>query len=385
MLTPPFNLNVAGSVSLVIDPIRQSLFALPAPERWFGSDNQSGVFPEVIEAIAAANTGHAKAYGDDPWTARAVDVFRDLFGASADIYLTWNGSGSNVVALQTLLPKYGAVICTDAAHISVDETGAPERITGSKLLDLPTVDAKLTPAHIESQLHFIGNPHHVQPAVVSITQSTELGTLYSVDEVAAICDTAHRHGLLVHVDGARIANATAALGMSIRAHTFDVGVDVLSFGGTKNGLMNAEAVVFRQAHPAALFLRKQATQLSSKMRFVAAQFLAAFEDDRWLAAARHSNAMAQRLDGAVRPINGVTLERPTVVNGLFPLLPPEVLRPLQEWSPHYTWDAPKNQARWVCSFDTTTDDVDRFAAGVAAACHLSANDRRTTLGATPTG
>lgn len=324
----------------------------------------------MVNAIAAANNGHAAAYGGDPWTARAVEAFRGLFGSRADVYLTWNGSGSNVVALQTMLPKYGAVLCTDAAHIAVDETGAPERITGSKLIDLPAVHGKLTPAHIESQLHLIGDPSHVQPAVVSITQSTELGTLYSIDEVAAICDTAHRHGLLVHMDGARIANATAALGVSVRAHTFDAGVDALSFGGTKNGLMNAEAVIFREAQVAAPFLRKQTTQLPSKMRFVAAQFLAVFENDRWLASARHSNAMAQRLDAAVRPISGVTLERPTVVNALFPLLPAAVLAPLQAWCPHYIWNVSKNQARWVCSFDTTAEDVDRFAAGVAAACHV---------------
>ena len=354
------------------DRISKCLSALPAPQRWFGSDNQSGAFPEVFAALERANAGYAGAYGDDPWTAQAVDAFRQHFGPETDVHFTWNGSGSNVVALQTLLPKYGAVICTEAAHIAVDETGAPERIAGAKLIDLAAVDAKLTPAHIESQIHLLGSQHHVQPAVVSITQSTELGTLYSVDEVAAICDTAHRHGMFVHLDGARIANATAALGVSVRAHTFDAGVDAVSFGGTKNGLINAEAVIFRQAQVAAPFLRKQATQLSSKMRFVAAQFLVAFEDDRWLEAARHSNAMAQRLDAGVRSINGVTIERGTVVNALFPLLPAEVLAPLQAWCPHYTWDAIRNQARWVCSFDTTPEDVDRFVAGVSASCAVVA-------------
>lgn len=350
------------------DRIADRLASLPAPQGWFGSDNQSGVFPEMFEVLSAANTGPAVAYGDDAWTRRAVDAFRDLLGPSSDVYFTWNGSGSNVVALQTLLPKFGAVICTEAAHIAVDETGAPERITGAKLIDLPSVDAKLTPAHIESQLHLLGNPHHVQPSVVSVTQSTELGTLYSVDEVAAICDVAHGRGLLVHMDGARIANATAALGVPLRAHTFDVGVDALSFGGTKNGLMNAEAVIFRAPHTSAQYLRKQATQLPSKMRFVAAQFLAAFEADRWLQLASHANAMAARLDAGVRQIPGVILERPTQVNSLFPRLPEPVIGPLQAWCPHYTWDATRGQVRWVCSWDTTEDDVDRFAAGVAAAC-----------------
>ncbi len=357
------------------DRIADSLSRLPVPQGWFGSDNQSGVFPEMFDVLAAANAGSAVAYGDDAWTARAIAAFRDLLGPSSDVYFTWNGSGSNVVALQTLLPKYGAVICTEAAHISVDETGAPERITGAKLIDLPTADAKLTPAHLESQLHLLGNPHHAQPSVVSLTQSTELGTVYSVDEVAAICDVAHGSGLLVHMDGARIANATAALGVPLRSLTFDAGVDALSFGGTKNGLMNAEAVIFRTPHASAPFLRKQATQLPSKMRFVAAQFLAAFDGDRWLHMARHANAMAARLDAAVRSVPGVVLERTTVVNSLFPSLPAAALAPLQDWCPHYTWDASKNQARWVCSWDTTEDDVDRFAAGVAAACaavHASA-------------
>jgi threonine aldolase len=360
-----------GSVARVSDAIADRLKNLPKPERWFGSDNQSGAFPEVLEALAEANSGHAVAYGDDRWTAKCVETFRDLLGGERDVYLSWNGSGSNVVALQTLLPKFGAVICTDAAHIAVDETGAPERITGAKLIDVPTVDAKLTPDHIERQVHALGNPHHAQPAVVSITQSTELGTLYSVDEVAAICDAAHRHGMAVHMDGARIANATSALGVSLRAHTFDAGVDALSFGGTKNGLMNAEAVIFRNGQVSAPYLRKQATQLPSKMRFIAAQFLAAFEDDRWLRSAGHSNAMAAKLDALVRNVPGVTIERPTVVNSLFPMLPAAVLEPLQAWCPHYTWDATRNQARWVCSFDTTTDDVEKFAAGVAAACAVT--------------
>jgi threonine aldolase len=345
--------------------IERVLATVPKPEGWFGSDNQSGALPEVIDAIAAANVGPAVAYGDDPWTERFTGAIRDLFGSNADPYLTWNGTGSNVVALQTLLPKYGAVICTDAAHIAVDETGAPERIIGAKLIDLSAVDAKLTPEHIESQVHLLGNPHHSQPLVVSITQSTELGTLYSVDEVAAICDTAHRHGMTVHMDGARLANATAALGVSVRAHTFDVGVDAVSFGGTKNGMVNGECIIFRDHRPEAAYLRKQAGQLPSKMRFIAAQFVAVLDDDRWLRAAAHANAMAARLDVGVCGLPGLGLERSTVVNSLFPLLPSASLAPLQRWCPHYTWDATRNHVRWVCSFDTTPTDVDRFVGGVS--------------------
>jgi threonine aldolase len=353
----------------------------PPPERWFGSDNQSGAHAEIIAAIAEANTAHAAAYGDDRLTSEVKAAFRDLLGPEARTLLVWNGTGANVVALQTLLPKYGAVICTSLAHINIDETGAPEKILGAKLIDWPSDDAKLTPGHIEDCVYLIGDVHHVQPAVVSITQSTELGTLYSSDEIAAICDTAHRLGLTVHMDGARIANATVALGQSIRATTFDLGVDAISFGGTKNGMLYGEAVVFRTKELAtgSHYLRKQTTQLPSKMRFVSAQFLALLHDDLWLRNAAHANARAAQLDAEVRSIPGVILDRPTVVNSLFPRLPADVIEPLQAWSPHYTWNAPINQLRWMTSFDTTAGDVSRFADGVRSLCAWSAGRSASRL------
>jgi threonine aldolase len=352
------------------EQVHPALAHLPRPAGWFGSDNQSGVHPAVMDALAAANNGYTSGYGDDPWTASAVDLFQERFGSDTEVLFTFNGTGANVTALQALLPKYGAVICPTGAHIDVDETGAPERILGAKLIDVPAPDGKLRPEQIGEFVHLLGVQHHAQPAVVSITQSTELGTLYTVDEIAAIAYVAHSHGMLVHLDGARIGNAVAALGCSPKEMTFDAGVDAVSFGGTKNGLMLGEAVIFKDRETAggAVYLRKQTTQLASKMRFISAQMIALLTDDLWIASAGHANRMAARLDAAVRSIRGVSLERPTQVNSLFPTIPHQAIQPLQDWVPHYTWNHALNQVRWVCSWDTTEDDVDQFAAGVAAMC-----------------
>ena len=275
----------------------------PAPARSFASDNAAGVHPLVLEALERCNVGHALAYGADEHTAECTARFRELFGADVRVELTFNGTGANIVALATMLgslpgPNH-AVVCTDWAHIAVDETGAPERILATKLIDLPCDDAKLVPEQLAELAHLQGVQHHVQPGVVSITQATELGTLYTADEIAALCDQAHRMGMLVHLDGARLANATAALGgnrAALRSFTIDAGVDALSFGGTKNGLMGAEAVVF--CNPAAAigaeYVRKQSTQLPSKMRFLAAQFNALLHDDLWIALAAHANAHGDR-------------------------------------------------------------------------------------------
>ncbi len=356
------------------DNLHPALVALPRPQGWFGSDNQSGAHPQVLEAVQRANSGYVTGYGDDPYTEQAEDLFRQRFGAETQVLFTFNGTGANVTALQALLPKYGAVICPAGAHIDVDETGAPERILGAKLIDVPTPDGKLRPEQLNDYLHFIGVQHHVQPAVVSITQSTELGTLYTVDEIASIADAVHRHGMLLHLDGARIANAVAALGCDPRDMTFDAGVDAVSFGGTKNGLLYGEAVLFKDGATAggAIYLRKQATQLASKMRFISAQMIALLHDDLWIRNAAHANAMASRLDKAVRAIPGVTLDRPTVVNSLFPAIPSAAIGPLQAWVPHYTWNDALSQVRWVCSFDTTETDIDQFAAGVAAVVRVTA-------------
>ncbi len=343
--------------------------ALPiAPNQNFASDNTATVHPAVMQALVDANVGHQIAYGDDIHTAECEAHLRDLFGAPVESLLVWGGTGANVVGLATMLHASEAVICSDVAHINVDEGGAPEKFAGAKLVDLATTDAKLTPEHIEPMLHVLGDQHHVQPKVISLTQSTELGTLYSAAEVADLADLAHRHGMYLHLDGARIANATISVG-DLRSFTIDAGVDVLSFGGTKNGMMYGEAVVFLNSELAsnARFVRKQATQLPSKCRYIAAQFNALFTNDLWLRNARHANDMAMRLYHATKDLDGVTFTAAPAVNGMFPILRSDVIDQLQAWSPFYTWDPSINQVRWMASFDTTVEDVDRLAAGVKAA------------------
>jgi len=344
----------------------------PAPSRSFGSDNAAGMHPRVLDALAAANDGHAVAYGADRWTADCTDRLRDLFGPRTTSLLVWNGTGANVTALAAMLRPADCVVCSSWAHIAVDETGAPERILGAKLLTLPSSDAKVVPEQLDDLAHLIGVQHHAQPGVLSITQSTELGTLYTPDEIAALCDAAHRLGMRVHLDGARLANATAALGGTVealRSFTVDAGVDVLSFGFTKAGAAFGEAVVFLNPELAsrAMFIRKQVTQLPSKMRFVAAQLLALLDGDLWLELARHSNSMARRLYDATVHLPGVRFDAPPQVNSVFPLLPPEVIAPLQQWCSFYDWDVSRHQVRWMAAWDTSADDVDQFAAGVAAA------------------
>src|SRR5688572_627859 len=253
------------------------------PERAFASDNNAGVHPEVLAALAAANVGHVRAYGDDPWTERAVRLLRGHFGADAEVHFVFGGTGANVLGLQCVTQPYHAIVCPRTAHIAVDECGAPERFTGCKLIALDTPDGKLRPADLEPLLHHAGDQHHSQPRVVSVSQSTELGTVWRPDELALLAAAAHRHGLLLHVDGARLANAAAALDLPLRALTTDAGVDVLSLGGTKNGLLGAEAVLFLNGTraPDFKFVRKSGMQLASKMRFLAAQFEALFADDLW--------------------------------------------------------------------------------------------------------
>ena len=289
------------------------LDALPRPSRSFASDNSAAVHPAILDAIARANDGHALAYGYDDVTAAADRRFSELFGRDVDTYYVWGGSGANVMALMALARPADAVICTDIAHINVDETSSPERIVGTKLIDVPSTNGKLSPEQIEAQLHMLGVEHHAQPGIVSITQATEIGTLYSAAEVAAIVEIAHRHGMRVHLDGARIANATVALGgtpEALRSFTIDAGVDVVSFGGTKNGMMYGEAVVFLTPELAARakIIRKLVSQLPSKMRYISAQFDALLTDDLWLRNAAHANAMARRLHDGVHDLPGLTLD-----------------------------------------------------------------------------
>ncbi len=338
--------------------------------RGFASDNYSGIHPEVLAAIAEANDGHQGAYGSDVYTARLQEVVRAHFGEASEAFPVFNGTGANVTGLQSMLPRWGAVIAASTAHINVDEGGAPEKIGGFKLLTVPTDDGKLTPELIDREAWGWGDEHRAQPLVVSITQSTELGTLYTPDEVRTIADHAHGHGMKLHMDGARLSNAAAALGVPFAAFTRDAGVDVLSFGGTKNGAMLGEAVVVLnpEASDGLVYSRKFNMQLSSKMRFVSAQLVALLEGDLWLRNARHANAMAARLRAEIEQgiaagtITGVSFTQPTQANGVFATLPDGVADRLRESFRFYDWDPARNEVRWMCSFDTHEDDVDAFVA-----------------------
>ena len=339
----------------------------PAPVRRFASDNTAPVHPKVVEALAEANVGHAVAYGDDPWTTEVGGRFDDLFGRHVEPLMVWGGTGANVLALASLLSPAGAVVCTDASHINLDETGAPEFVLGAKLLDVPHSNGKISPEQLAEFGHFTGVVHHVQPSVLSITQSTEWGTLYTADEIGALADTAHRMGMKVHLDGARIANACAALGGTVealRSFTVDAGVDVVSFGGAKNGAMYGEAVVFLDPTlaKAAPFVRKQITQLPSKMRYVSAQFMALFTDDLWIDNARRANESCKLLYESLDGIPGVDRGPAPAVNSIFPALEPELREAVRQWSFFYDWELP--QVRWMTAWDTEPADIEQFVAGL---------------------
>jgi len=325
--------------------------------RDFASDNYAGAHPEVLAALAAANGGHQTAYGGDAWTERLQEVVRGHLGERALTFPVFNGTGANVLSLQSVLPPWGAVICSSDAHIHTDENGAPERVAGIKLLPVPTPDGKLTPELVDREAWGFGDEHRAQPGVVSLTESTEVGTVYTPAEIRAIADHAHALGLRVHMDGARIANAAASLGVPLRALTTDAGVDVLSLGGTKNGLLFAEAVVVLDpdAAPGLPYLRKMDMQLASKMRFLSAQLVALLDGDLWLRSATHANAMAARLADGLRAA-GVELLHPPQANGVFARLTPEVAADLRTRWRFYDWA--HGTVRLMCAFDTTPQDVD---------------------------
>ena len=335
--------------------------------RGFASDNYAAAHPEVVAAVLAANVGHQGAYGDDSTTSHLQELVRQHFGEQAEVFPVFNGTGANVSAIQAMSNSWEAVVCATSAHINVDEGGAPEKVGNIKLWTVPAELGKLTPALIDLQAWGFGDVHRAQPSVVSITQSTEMGTVYSVAEIKAICDHAHSLGMRVHLDGARIANGAASLGVPLRAFTTDAGVDAVSFGGTKNGAFGAEAVI--ALNPAAMpgigYVRKSSMQLASKMRFISAQLVALLENDLWLRNAQHSNSMARRLEAGVRAIDGVNVVRPTEANAVFAILPADVTTRLQEQFRFYTWDQQTGEVRWMCSWDTTEADVDAFVAAIA--------------------
>jgi threonine aldolase len=337
--------------------------------RSFASDNNAGVHPEVLEAIARANQGHVVAYGDDPYTRSAVARFEEHFGEGIDVFYTFNGTGANVLGLQALNRPYHAVLCSEHAHIYTDECGAPEKHTGCKLIPLPNPDGKITLEAVRHAYHGIGDQHHVQARVISITQSTEMGTVYQAGEIQALARFAHEHEMFLHVDGARIANAAASLGQTLRQATRDLGADVLSFGGTKNGILGGEAVVFfnRKLSTDFLYLRKQGMQLASKMRFIAVQFEALLTDDLWRRSAQHANHMARLLEAELRRIPQVKIVWKVEANGVFAQIPRHAIQKIKDRYFFYMWIEEESIVRWMCSFDTTEGDVKEFAKVVAEA------------------
>ncbi len=340
----------------------------------FASDNYASAHPDVLAAMAQVNDGHAVSYGADPWTAHALEVLRGHFGEQSQSLLVFNGSGANVVSIRAVCRPWEAVICADTAHVNVDEGGAPERIAGVKLLTIATPDGKLAPDDVRARVTRLGDEHAVQPRLVTITQSTEYGTRYSTEETRALADTAHALGLVLHMDGSRLSNAAAGLGCGLGELATEVGVDVLSLGGTKNGMVLGEAVVFLDPALAegAKYLRKQTLQLASKGRFLAAQFVAMFEGDLWRRNAAHANEMAARLAGRLREIPGVTITQHVEANGVFAVIAQDAADAVRARWPFYTWDETKREERLMCSWDTTPEEVEAFADALAEASGTTA-------------
>lgn len=332
-------------------------------KRGFASDNNAGVHPEIMKAIESVNSGHTIAYGDDPYTASAVNKIKSILGEKVQPYFVFTGTAANVLGLDAITKPYYSIICTETSHIHEDECGAPERWTGCKLLSLESPDGKLSPASIEKHMYGIDFEHHSQPRVISITQSTEMGTVYTPDEIRAITDYAHDRNMLVHMDGARISNAAASLETGFREFTVAAGVDILSFGGTKNGMMYGEAVVFMSEEFAYDFkyLRKQGMQLASKMRYIAAQFERFLDEEVWLKNASHANRMARVLEAEVMKIDGIRITQPVQSNAVFAILPKEFIPILQEAFFFYVWNEATGEVRWMCSYDTTEEDVINFS------------------------
>ena len=336
----------------------------------FASDNNSGIHPEILDAIISANRGHTIAYGDDYYTELAVERFKEHFGENIDVYFVFNGTAANVLGFKAVTKSFNSIICADIAHINVDECGAPEKYTGCKLLTIPTGNGKITIDQIKQKMHGIGVEHHSQPKVVSITQSTELGTVYTLKEISKIADFVHAHGMILHMDGARVSNAAASLNVRLRDITTDAGVDVLSFGGTKNGMLLGEAVVFfkRDLSRDFKYIRKQGMQLASKMRFISAQFIALLSNDLWLKNARHSNEMARLLAEKVGEIPQIKITQKVDANAVFATVPKKYIPILQEKYFFYVWNEETSEVRWMTTFDTIIEDIEDFVILIKSLC-----------------
>ena len=336
---------------------------LQKPLTGFASDNHAGVHPNILSAMNSVNQGHVISYGDDTFTQSAVKKFKEHFGQNIDVYFVFNGTAANVLGLSVMLEPFNSVICSEVAHIDKDECCAPERFIGCKLVTIPTKDGKIRIEQIKEHIDSLGDPHHAQPKVISITQATELGTVYKPEEIKVIADFAHKNQLFLHMDGARLSNAAASLNVKLRQITADVGVDVLSFGGTKNGMMFGEAVIFFGGKLAENFkyIRKQGMQLASKMRFISAQFQALLSNNLWLENAKHANEMARLLAREIEEIPGTKITQEVEANSVFAITSPKHVSQLREKYFFHIWDREKPEVRWMASFDTTKDDVKRFA------------------------
>lgn len=331
-------------------------------KRGFASDNNSGVHPEIMNAILEVNKGHAVAYGDDIYTERAKAKFYEHFGNDIDIYFVFIGTAANVLGLNAATRSWNAVICAETAHINEDECGAPQKFNGFKLLTVETPDGKLTVDSIRKHIKGIGFEHHSQPKVISITQVTELGTVYTINEIKTLADFAHKNNMYLHMDGARIANAAVTLNKQFKEFTKDVGVDILSFGGTKNGMMYGEAILFlnKKLGEDFKYVRKQGMQLASKMRFISAQFERYLSDDLWHQNAKHSNDMAQLLVSKIKDIPQIIVTQKVEANGVFAIVPKEIIEDLKREYFFYDWDEMRNEVRWMCSFDSQEEDILKF-------------------------
>ncbi len=333
----------------------------------FASDNNSGVHPKIMKALINANVGQVVAYGDDYQTEKTINKFKSIFGKEIEVFFVFGGTAANVLGLKSVTETFNAIICAETSHINVNECAAPERFTGCKLLDIPTQSGKINVEQISYFMHGFGDQHHVQPKIISITQPTEMGTVYTIDEIRKIADYAHKNNLLLHMDGARIANAVVSLGADITDITKNAGVDILSFGGTKNGMMYGEAVIFFKKELAKnfAFIRKQSMQLASKMRFIASQFEAFLTDNLWLKNAKQANEMAKLLAKRVKEISNIEVTQKTQANAVFAIIPSKCIRELQKKYFFYVWNEYTNEVRWMTSFDTQKKNIEQFVAFLA--------------------
>lgn len=340
-------------------------------KKTFASDNYSGVHPDIMRALLQANAGHAASYGTDEYTSAAVEKFRQLFGSDIEVFFVYNGTGANVMGLQLLTRSFHSILCAELAHINVDESTAPEKFLGCRLIPVPALDGKMTAEAIEERIIRVGDQHHPQPKVISLSQSTEYGTVYSIAELKRIGAVANKHNLFFHMDGSRISNAAVSLNQDFVTFTRDVGVDVLSFGGTKNGMMFGEAVVIFNPKLATemQFIRKQGMQLHSKMRFMGAQFSALLSDELWKKTAQHSNMMARLLESELQQFKDITITKPVDANVVFAIIPQHIVAPLQEQAFFYVWNERINEVRLMCSWDTTGEEIKNFAKRIRELCN----------------